>query len=410
MNLTETTQTAESVVEALDKLYDQTPTSVEVSGNPQRALVLPKPSLITLGELLSRPPRPEMELLRHRFLCREGTMLLIGQTGIGKSTLMSQMIVRWASGKACVGIEPSQPLKSLVYNGENDDEDLQEMYRPALEVPDFSEEDRALALANVRSSDRQAMAGDDFVLQLTADLQSYPEGSAPDLVWIDPALHFAGCNASEQEAVGEFLRKKLKTIANRFKCAFILVLHTPKPPRDATAYDLTYIGFGSVEWANFARSILHVGKTAEDVFELTAPKRGGRLGWKDANGKTTFSKPIRWSRTDGISLWIEATAEEVAEAKERKQSRNRGKDPSPQEVLGIFPKAGSGSGIILKSGEIKERFMAHGWDKNLYLEKLDQLVAEGELRMVAGKAWGLATSGKAYGRRALVDEVEKNQP
>lgn len=142
---------------------------------------------------------------------------------------------------------------------------------------------------------------------------------------------------------------------------------------------------------------------------LTAPKRGNRLGWKDESGKKVFSKPIRWSREDGISLWIEATAEEVIEAKASRQSKNRGKEPSPQEVLGLFPKADDGSGILLKSSEIKERFLVSGWDKNLYLTKLDQLVREGELRMVTGKAWGLATSGKAYGRKGLVDEAEKNQ-
>lgn len=416
MNHTDQTLTHElptdrKVVEALDRLFDQAPTSVEINGAPRRIEppALPQPSLIGLEELLSRPPRPEMELLRHRFLCREGVMLVIGQTGIGKSTLISQMIIRWGAGKKCVGIEPSQPLRSLIYNGENDTEDLQEMYRPALEASDISEEDRRLALRNVRTSDRQAMSGDDFILQLTADLQSYPKDTPPDLVWIDPALHFAGCNASEQEAVGNFLRVKLKSLANAYRCAFVLVLHTPKPPRDASAYDLTYIGFGSVEWANFARSILHIGKIEEDVFTLTAPKRGGRLGWKDESGKKVFSKPIRWSRDDGISLWIEATAEEVIEAKQSRQSKNRGKDPSSQEVLGLFPKGDTGSGILLKSAEIKERFLVSGWDKNLYLEKLDQLVRDGELRMVTGKAWGLATSGKAYGRKALVDEMESRQ-
>jgi len=416
MNHTEQTFTTETpsdrkVVEALDRLFDQAPSSVEVNGAPRRAEppALPQPSLISLEELLNRPPRPEMELLRNRFLCRQGTMLLIGQTGIGKSTLISQMIVRWGSGKKCVGIEPSQPLRSLIYNGENDDEDLVEMYRPALEAPDMSPEDRALALQNVRSSDRQAMSGDDFILQLTADLQSYPKDTPPDLVWIDPALHFAGCNASEQEAVGAFLRVKLKSLANTHKCAFVLVLHTPKPPRDASAYDLSYIGFGSAEWSNFSRAILHLGKVEEDVFMLTAPKRGNRLGWKDESGKRVFSKPIRWSREDGISLWIEATAEEVIEAKASRQSKNRGREPSPQEVLGLFPKADDGSGILLKTTEIKERFVVSGWDKNLYLPKLDQLVREGELRMVTGKEWGLATSGKAYGRKGLVDEAEKNQ-
>src|SRR5205807_1283581 len=67
------------------------------------------------------------ELLRHRFLCRVGGLLLCGPTGIGKSSLALQMMMRWAAGRECFGIEPVRPLKSLLIQAENDDGDLSEM-------------------------------------------------------------------------------------------------------------------------------------------------------------------------------------------------------------------------------------------------------------------------------------------
>ena len=67
------------------------------------------------------------ELLKHRFLCRKGGLLVVGQTGAGKSSLTMQMMIQWALGKSCFGIEPARPLKSLLLQAENDDGDLGDM-------------------------------------------------------------------------------------------------------------------------------------------------------------------------------------------------------------------------------------------------------------------------------------------
>ncbi|NBR88056.1 MAG: hypothetical protein EBT61_21635, partial [Verrucomicrobia bacterium] len=54
-------------------------------------------------------------------------MLIVGNTGIGKSSLVMQMMIRWALGEGCFGINPARPLKSLLVQGENDEQDLAEM-------------------------------------------------------------------------------------------------------------------------------------------------------------------------------------------------------------------------------------------------------------------------------------------
>ncbi len=52
------------------------------------------------------------ELLRHRYLCRGGGLLLAGPTGIGKSSLSMQFMISWALGRPVFGIEPARPIKS----------------------------------------------------------------------------------------------------------------------------------------------------------------------------------------------------------------------------------------------------------------------------------------------------------
>src|SRR5215831_9109869 len=67
------------------------------------------------------------ELIKHRFLCKGGGLLLVGPTGHGKSSLSMQLMIKWALGQSVFGLEPARPLKSLLIQAENDDGDLGEM-------------------------------------------------------------------------------------------------------------------------------------------------------------------------------------------------------------------------------------------------------------------------------------------
>ena len=99
---------------------DERESGVEASSTPP-------PRAVSLGEL-QRPlaDSPE-ELLRNRYLCRGGGLLLAGPTGIGKSSLSMQFMISWALGRPVFGIEPARPIKSLLIQAENDDGDLAEM-------------------------------------------------------------------------------------------------------------------------------------------------------------------------------------------------------------------------------------------------------------------------------------------
>ena len=68
-------------------------------------------------------------VLGNRWLCKGGSCLIVGQSGIGKSSFAMQMAINWALGKATFGIAPERPLKSLIVQAENDRGDIAEMLK-----------------------------------------------------------------------------------------------------------------------------------------------------------------------------------------------------------------------------------------------------------------------------------------
>ena len=68
-------------------------------------------------------------ILGNRWLCKGGSCLFVGQSGIGKSSLCMQMSMNWALGRTTFGIRPERPLKSLIVQAENDRGDVAEMFQ-----------------------------------------------------------------------------------------------------------------------------------------------------------------------------------------------------------------------------------------------------------------------------------------
>lgn len=73
------------------------------------------------------PTTDPLNLLGRRFLCRGGALLLVGPTGIGKSSLLQQIGITVALGRTLFGIKTAMRLSSLLIQAENDDGDVAEM-------------------------------------------------------------------------------------------------------------------------------------------------------------------------------------------------------------------------------------------------------------------------------------------
>src|SRR5688572_29204157 len=95
---------------------------------------------------------------------------------------------------------------------------------------------------------------------------------------------------------------------------------------------VAYLGSFSIEWANWARAILAVqGLGSHEVFELRAAKRGSRLGWKEADGSTSYAKQVAHAKQAGVMCWREVDQDEAETVGGRPKSFD------PDELLELLP-------------------------------------------------------------------------
>jgi hypothetical protein len=305
------------------------------------------------------------ELLKNRFLCRGYGLLLVGPTGIGKSSLAMQAMILWAIGRPMFGIEPVKPLKSLLIQAENDEGDLAEMRDGVIRGLKLSEEDAKRAMDNIVVVREDSRTGLMFFGSVVGPLL---EQHRPDLMWIDPALAYLGGEVGSQKDVGGFLRNMLNPLVHEFNCAVVVVHHTNKPAvgrekPDWRGGDFAYLGSGSAEWANWARAVLALRSLgSHSVFELLAAKRGARLGWKESDGETAaFAKNIAHANEPGVICWREADESEVPQSAKPKQI------PTKEDILPHVP---------MDKPISKESLRGKANAAGIALNKINPLIAE----------------------------------
>lgn len=276
------------------------------------AMTNPAPIARGLFDLHPAVEAPENELLLNRFLSRKGSMLIVGNTGIGKSSLVMQMMIQWALGVGCFGILPARPLKSLLVQGENDEQDLADMRDGVAGSLGLTDDQRALINRSVVVCHEVERASEEFVDEV---LERLIVSHQPHLVWLDPVLQYLGGDSNQQDVVGEFLRQSLGVLVKRYNCAVVLVHHTNKPSRNAqqnqqrqSAQLHAYDGAGSAEFSNWPRAVLSLLPTKlTGEYRLVAGKRGQRLQWRMPDQTTPcYEKLLRHSRQPGVICWEEA--------------------------------------------------------------------------------------------------------
>ena len=107
----------------------------------------------------------------------------------------------------------------------------------------------------------------------------------PDILIIDPLLHYINANINDQKVVGSFLRHGLGELAKNHNCAIMVSHHNGKPSMDSHARDhwshtdMSYLASGTSELVNYPRTVsvlTRKGKT--DEFQLVFSKRGNNTG------------------------------------------------------------------------------------------------------------------------------------
>lgn len=221
------------------------------------------------------------QLLGKRWICRGGSALWVGSSGLGKSVLCMQAAITWAIAESFFGINPhGEGLKSLIIQAENDQGDVAESIQGVFKAMNLTDKQKELVMARVTIVRDCTSTGEKFVDRVRRLVEKHK----PDLVWIDPLLAFIGGDLSNQETASEFLRNMLNPLSLSAGFAWMLIHHTPKPVRDGIGYqgaDKAYSGFGSSELTNWARSVLTLAACGDDaegkrIYRLEVTKRGKR--------------------------------------------------------------------------------------------------------------------------------------
>jgi len=248
-------------------------------------------------------------VLGNRWLCRGGSLVIVGQSGIGKSSLCMQLMILWALGREAFGIAPTRgkPLKSLLIQAENDIGDLAEMYQGVRQGMGLTPEEEHLLDSRIMIYRNTTHTGPGFVQMASKLIDRHK----PDIVWVDPLLNFIGDDISDQKVISEFCCNQLNAISHRTGVIWALLHHTGKPSKDPkagshwTASDLAYSGLGSSALTNWAREMAVIQRVpmpegTPPTFQLSMTKRRKRAGLRDMDENPTDTIFVRHSSGPGI--------------------------------------------------------------------------------------------------------------
>ena len=259
------------------------------------------PPKITAFDILSYDPLNDPDnLIGDRWLRRGSSLLFVGQSGVGKSSMIMYQSLLWAYGDHWFGVKPIRPLKIMFIQAENDIADQYDALKGASEhifKTDWMYRAKDCGMLFYRETVR---TGDAFAVMLRKLIRK----NNPDVVYIDPLLSYVGGDLSKQEVASRFLRNLLQPIMIETGVVLIIAHHFPKPKgkdnKPTSIAELAYSGFGSSETTNWAREVLvlvEAGTNNPREFAMALTKRSKRAGMVDGNGNPTGAIKIRHSLT-----------------------------------------------------------------------------------------------------------------
>jgi hypothetical protein len=298
---------------------------------------------VTLSE---EADQPELNLLgENGFLRREGGMLIVGPTEVGKSSLATQLAIEWGCNHPHAIIKSANglPLRVLMVQSEDDRQDSREMAR-CIKFLNLTPEQKARVKKNVHFAQWKAHEqtrrvegenGEEETRTISAIEgllevieKKIQEFGPVDIIIVNPLSAYTEEGVLSQKANQRLLYGLVNPFLKKHECGIIFIHHPPKVREGdkRTIYAPVYAAAGDATLANWPRANLFIWPQDEKtkLFEFKPEKRANRLGWGEA------SRFYKWSQ-EGI-FWERADSEEVRYVTQSEKSQ-----PVPEDLLRLIP-------------------------------------------------------------------------
>ena len=237
--------------------------------------------MIKMSEVQSQ----EIEWLRYPFIPYGKLTIVQGDPGGGKTTLILNIAARLSKGEGLDSdMKLTEPMKIIYQTAEDG---LADTVKPRLEkagadcerIVVIDESDKSLSMADERLEEAIIQTGARMLI-------------------LDPIQAYLGGGMDMNRAnEARDMTKRLGALAEKYKCAIILIGHMNKASGNKAAYR----GMGSIDFFAVARSVLLVGRVEGAVVQIK-------------NNLAQFGHPKAFELMESGFKWLgdyEITADEV---------------------------------------------------------------------------------------------------
>jgi hypothetical protein len=237
--------------------------------------------------------------------CRGFVSLLLGDGGVGKTSLRYLQYLSLAIGRPLTGEHVHHRSRILIVSLEDDADEVRRRLRAAMLQHGLSAADVRGYLYFWTPTRLKLMTEVEGVLvrgQLEIELRVAVKTYGIDLISIDPFVKSHSADENSNSQIDEVC-VLLTTIASECKCAIDLLHHTRKGPGDPGNADIGRGASALKDGARLVRTITRMSTDEAQLFGLSEDERV-RLVRLD-NGKVNITPPAagaRWFKLVGVDI------------------------------------------------------------------------------------------------------------
>ena len=210
---------------------------------------------------------PDDWLVNGFWWLRGEAILLSGASGIGKSTLLLDLMCHWALGKSYMGLVVQRPLRILMIQGENAQRQQSYAVTQLMKTRGWDNDPDAIGMieANFKTINEPDFQSSNIDQQLVDELGRHLSQNNYDIVVIDPLFAFVSSIAQdENEAVRQLIRFKFKALCKQHNIGGLIIHHQSKDGARNYKSDI-YSSSGSAEMVNAVKNVISFFRDGDET-------------------------------------------------------------------------------------------------------------------------------------------------